>query len=173
MLQSKKILQILIPALILLAIAGIWLFKNNPFSDSHSKTGEPLEVTVMDIEELTSQGLPAMLDFGSETCGPCQAMAPDLEEIHAEMEGRAIIRYTDVWAYPENGENLPIQVVPTQFFFNADGSPFEPSEELSAEIGGFTLYSLRETDEHVYTVHEGMLSADQMRKILAEMGVTE
>lgn len=170
MIEKKRAMQIVVPLVILALIGGIWLWKNNPFAPAASGSGEPLEVTEMDMEDLTSRGIPTILDFGSESCGPCRAMAPDLEEIHREMEGKAVIRYTDVWAYPENGENLPIQVVPTQFFFHADGSPYQPSEELIEEIG-FIQYSLRDTDEHVYTVHEGMLTADQMRLILQDMGV--
>lgn len=170
--KRKRILQIAVPAVIVLLIAGIWLFKNNPFAKPATVSGEPLTVETMDIEELTSRGLPAILDFGSESCGPCQQMAPDLETIHAEMEGKAIIRYTDVWANPAGTEELPIRVVPTQFFFNADGSPLEPSQTLQREYN-LILYSSRETGEHVYTVHEGMLTADDMRKILAAMGVHE
>lgn len=38
---------------------------------------------------------------------------------------------------------------------NADGTPFVPSEELSAQIG-FTMYSHRETGEHIFTVHQSI-----------------
>lgn len=39
------------------------------------------------------------------------------------------------------------------------------------QIGGFKLYSDQESGEHIFTVHEGGLTEEQMRLILAEMGV--
>ena len=53
---------------------------------------------------------------------------------------------------------------------NADGTPFVPSDELAQKIE-FILYSSRETGEHVFTVHQGGLTEEQMRLILTEMGV--
>ena len=55
-------------------------------------------------------------------------------------------------------------------FFNADGSLFVPSESLQKQIE-FTMYSSRDTGEHVFTVHQGGITEDQMRQIFAEMGV--
>ena len=36
----------------------------------------------------------------------------------------------------------------------------------------FTMYSDRNTNEHVFTVHQGGLTEEEMWAILAEMGVT-
>ena len=44
-----------------------------------------------------------------------------------------------------------------------------PSDELSQKIN-FLRYVLTDTDTHVMTVHEGMLTASQMEMILAELG---
>jgi thioredoxin 1 len=65
-----------------------------------------------------------------------------------------------------------VQVIPTQILVNADGSPFVPSEELAAQIE-FILYSSKDTGEHVFTVHQGGITEDQMRMILTEMGALE
>lgn len=45
-----------------------------------------------------------------------------------------------------------------------------PDESLGIP---FTLYSSKETGEHVYTVHEGLLTEEQMKLILQDMGVAE
>lgn len=66
--------------------------------------------------------------------------------------------------------NVPVQVIPTQVLFNADGTPFVPSEELQQEIE-FVMYSDRKSGEHVFTVHQGGLTEEQFRKILKEMRV--
>ena len=49
------------------------------------------------------------------------------------------------------------------------GQPFVPSEELASQIQ-FTMYEHRDTGEHVFTVHQGGLTEEQMRLILAENG---
>ena len=84
--------------------------------------------------------------------------------------GKAFIKFVDVWEYAEAASNVPVQVIPTQVMVNADGTPFVPSDELAQKIE-FILYSSRETGEHVFTVHQGGLTEEQMRLILTEMGV--
>lgn len=175
---NKKLVQILVPVLIVAAIGGIWLYKTQqeqtPPEEADIVLAEgamPLEITAVDLEEIQSHGLPIMLDFGAEACGPCRAMAPALKQIHAEMQGKAVIHYTDAWEYPEATEGFPVQVVPTQFFMNADGTPYVPDESVLQSIPGFQMYSRKDTGEHVFTAHQGGLTAEQMRTILADMGV--
>lgn len=124
--------------------------------------------TPYDIEALSQYGLPMILDFGSDSCGPCLLMAPALEAVNAEMQGRALVKFVDVWAYPEAASDFPIQVIPTQIFVNRDGTPYVPSEDIPVE---FIMYSTRDTNEHVFTVHQGGLSEEEMYLILADMGV--
>jgi thioredoxin 1 len=90
--------------------------------------------------------------------------------LHAQWQGKAAVQFIDVWKYSDGVEDFPIQVIPTQVFFNADGTPFVPSESLQKQIA-FTLYSSKDTGEHVFTVHQGGIAEDQMRQIFAEMGV--
>lgn len=99
-------------------------------------------------------------------------MAPVLKTLNAEMQGKAFIKFVDVWQYYEAAANVPVQVIPTQIFVNADGTPFIPSEKLASQIE-FMMYSDKETGSHIFTTHQGGLSEDQMRLILAEMGVEE
>jgi len=56
-------------------------------------------------------------------------------------------------------------------FFNADGTPYVPSESILGSIEGFIMYSDKTTGEHVFTVHQGKITEEEMRKIFAEMGV--
>ena len=57
-------------------------------------------------------------------------------------------------------------------FVNADGMPFVPGDELAGQIE-FVQYTSRDTGEHVFTVHQGGMTEEQMRLILAEMGVND
>ena len=130
----------------------------------------PMEFKVWDEEALFKTGLPLMLDFGSASCGPCQMMKPDLIAFYEESYGKVTVRYADVWADPSLTGGFPVSAVPTQFFFNADGTPFEPSQELQQKMR-FSMYVRRDTDEHVLTAHVGILTKEQMKEIFREMGV--
>lgn len=154
----------------MLIIAGIWIFKNAnsdapPITDNKDFT---LEATNIDLEVLTSYELPIIIDFGADSCIPCKEMAPVLKTLNAEMQGAAIIKFVDVWKNEDVANDFPIQVIPTQIFINADGTPYVPSDDIKIE---FTMYSTKDTNEHVFTVHQGGLTEGQMRRILTDMGV--
>lgn len=182
--KKKRVLQILIPFIILAVIAGIYLIKNPPTSRQGNSGSEEAEKTeggadfslaateAIDFEAMSAYGLPMIIDYGSDSCIPCKQMAPVLETMNEEMENRAFIKFVDVWKYTEAANNVPVQVIPTQVFVNADGTPFVPSDELAGQIE-FVQYMSRDTGEHVFTVHQGSMTEEQMRMILAEMGVGE
>lgn len=148
----------------------------NDLSDDESEEVQPdfsLAATeIVDYEALSKFGYPIIVDYGSDECIPCKQMAPVLETLNEELQGRAFVKFVDVWKYPEAAANAPIQVIPTQVFFNSDGTPFVPSDELASKIP-FDMYSSKDTGEHVFTVHQGGITEAEMRLILAEMGVTE
>lgn len=130
------------------------------------------ETKAIDFEALSAYGLPIIVDYGADSCIPCQAMAPILESANETFAGKAFIKFINVWDYPDAANNVPVQVIPTQIIFDADGKPFIPSDELAAEIQ-FDMYYSRDTGEHIFTVHQGGLTEEQMWAILEEMGVTE
>ena len=168
--DKKKLVKIIVPVCIVLIIAGIWIFKNTnsdapPITDNKDFT---LEATNIDLEVLTSYELPIIIDFGADSCVPCKEMAPVLKTLNVEMQGAAIIKFVDVWKNEDVANDFPIQVIPTQIFINADGTPYVPSDDIKIE---FTMYSTKDTNEHVFTVHQGGLTENQMRRILTDMGV--
>jgi thioredoxin 1 len=65
--------------------------------------------------------LPRVVDLGADKCIPCKKLAPILEELKKEYEGRVIVEVIDVWKTPKAGEPYKIRVIPTQIFFDADG----------------------------------------------------
>lgn len=162
--------------MIVAVIGIIWIAK----TQSKPKPENPILIdgadfslnvsTEVDFDALSKYGLPIIVDYGSDSCIPCQQMAPVLKTLNEEMAGKAFIKFVDVWEYTNAADNVPIQLIPTQVIFNADGTPFVPSDELAAEIE-FIMYNSRETNEHVFTVHQGGITEEDMRKILKEMGV--
>jgi thioredoxin 1 len=187
LMSRKRLVKIIVPICILLVVAGIWALKNinqgseaqaTPIENKDStslvtpKNDEDfqLETTAIDMEALKEYSLPIVIDFGSDSCIPCKEMAPVLKTMNTEMQGKAIIKFVDVGKHAGAADGFPIQVIPTQVFINADGTPYVPSEDIEVE---FTMYSYKETGEHAFTVHQGGLTEDQMRAILADMGVAE
>lgn len=173
--EKKKLRKIIIPVFLAIVIAGIWILKNmsSGSTDSVSPNRNEdfvLETEAVDLDTLTAYGLPIIIDFGSDSCIPCKEMAPVLTTMNAEMQGKAIIKFVDVWKHGEAAAGFPIQVIPTQIFVNADGTPYVPGDGIEAE---FTLYTDKQTGEHAFTVHQGGLTEDQMRAILTDMGVAE
>lgn len=174
--------KICVPLLIVLVVAGIYIYKKaevdkqntqNLLQDNSAKSEEkglPLEISSIDLNSIKSYRLPFVIDFGSDSCVPCKQMEPVLEKLHKEWQGRAIVQFVDVWKYTTAANNFPITVIPTQVFFNADGTPFVPSEKLAKEIE-LTMYTSKDTNQHIYTIHQGGLTEVQMRKIFTEMGV--
>lgn len=182
--NKNMVLKILVPVIIAFAVGAMWIVKNN--SDNITEFAQNVQVELseslkdadfsfeetekINFDEFTKYGLPIIADYGSESCGPCRQMKPDLVKVHGDMIGKAFIKYTDVWKYRDAGTNVPLQVIPTQVFINSDGTPFVPSEELASEIQ-FKMYNNKNTNEHAMTVHEGALTEEQMLRILKEMGV--
>ncbi len=60
---------------------------------------------------------PVLVDFWAEWCGPCKAIAPVLEELSVEYEGRLTIAKLNVDDYQEATEKFNIRGIPTLILF--------------------------------------------------------
>lgn len=177
--KKQQLKKLLIVGIIVVLVGVIWLLRNTPQTpkDKDLVVSEAIEgyfqldVTErIDLEELTSYGLPIIIDFGADSCAPCIEMAPILEALNEELSGQAIVLFVDVFKYQQIMEGFPIQVIPSQVIIDVNGVPFVPSDELAAQTQ-FNMYSQKDTKEHIFTVHQGGLTEEQMREILKEMGV--
>ncbi len=172
--STKAWVKIVVPVCILLAVAGIWLLKNADKEPEQARLASHedfvLEAASIDLEKLTAHGLPIIIDFGADSCIPCKEMAPVLKTLNERLQGLAIIKFVDVWKFGEAAKGFPVQVIPTQVFFTAEGKPYVPGEEVDI---AFTAYNYRETGERAFTVHQGGLTEEQMLVILADMGVKQ
>lgn len=184
------IIKIIIPLLIIAVIGVIWLVKTtekknnsvqsqdnisqeNKVQNSDNNTSSDmfaLAVSSVDFEKMFEYNIPVIVDYGSDSCVPCQQMAPVLEKMNKEMKDKAFIKFVDVWEYPEAAQNVPVQVIPTQILFDKNGKPYVPSDDLGID---FTMYSDRNTNEHAFTVHQGGLTEEEMKAILKDMGVAD
>jgi thioredoxin len=67
--------------------------------------------------------LPAIVDFYADWCGPCKAVAPVLEELSKEYEGRLVIYKIDTDKEEELSSLFGIQSIPTLLFIPVEGQP--------------------------------------------------
>ncbi len=74
-------------------------------------------------------GMVTMVDLGAKTCIPCKMMAPILEKLSMDYEGKAIIAFLDVREDPAQSKKFRISMIPTQIFFDKDGN------EVSRHVG--------------------------------------
>jgi thioredoxin 1 len=73
-------------------------------------------------EVVRSADLPVLVDFTASWCGPCQAIAPVLEDIATEQAERLQVVKIDVDANPETTLRYEVMSMPTLILFK-DGEP--------------------------------------------------
>ncbi|MBK1781114.1 thioredoxin TrxA [Advenella sp. WQ 585] len=60
---------------------------------------------------------PVLVDYWAPWCGPCKAIAPVLEEVAKEYEGRLQVVKVDVQDHPEVAAQFGIRGIPTLMVF--------------------------------------------------------
>lgn len=71
--------------------------------------------------EFPVKGMVTLVDLGANSCIPCKMMAPILEKLEKEYQGKAAIIVVDVWKDKEPVKRFGIRAIPTQIFFDKDG----------------------------------------------------
>ena len=66
---------------------------------------------------------PAVIDFYASWCGPCKMMAPIMDELAKEYEGKVYIYKIDTEAEEELAQIFGIRSIPSLLFIPMDGKP--------------------------------------------------
>lgn len=110
--KPSKWMQIGVVAIIVFVIAAIFIYKN-----ASKPEQKPINAS---LTQSTNKKLPRLVDLGAGTCIPCKEMAPILEELKKEYEGRVIVDVIDVNESPKEASKYGIRVIPTQILFDAE-----------------------------------------------------
>ena len=101
---------------------------------------KPIEVTDSTFEELVLKAeLPTVVDFWAVWCGPCKMIAPVLEEIAGDYEGRIQVVKLDVDYNNQSAMQYGVMSIPTLMLFK-NGQVVErivgymPKEKLLSKL---------------------------------------
>lgn len=97
-------------------------------------------ITTADFESvISSSEKPVLVDFWASWCGPCRALAPVIDQISQEMEGKLTVYKCNVDEEPDLATQFRIVSIPTLILFKG-GQPVHtvvgnmPKPALVAEL---------------------------------------
>ena len=68
-------------------------------------------------QEVLSSNIPVLVDFYADWCGPCKMLAPVIETLAGEYEGKVKIGKLNVDNAPDTARNYGIMSIPTLLYF--------------------------------------------------------
>ncbi len=77
-------------------------------------------VNAAEFDSTTKKGV-VLVDFAAEWCGPCKMLAPVIEQLSKELEGKVKIITVDVDAEQELAQRYNVMSIPTILLFK-DGA---------------------------------------------------
>src|SRR5690606_27640740 len=67
--------------------------------------------------EVLKSSVPVLVDFTATWCGPCRALAPLLDQVADEYQGRVKVAKVDIDDSPQTAQNYGIRGVPALYVF--------------------------------------------------------
>ena len=80
-----------------------------------------VQITNENFEGLKNGNLPLVIDIWATWCGPCRAIAPIVEELANEYEGKVVVAKCDVEECDDIAAEFSIRNIPTLIFIK-DGA---------------------------------------------------
>ena len=85
----------------------------------------PIDITDATFEdEVVKSDRPVLVDFWADWCAPCKIIAPLVDELAEEFEGKVKFTKLDVDSNPKTATSYGIRGIPTLLIFNG-GQPVD------------------------------------------------
>jgi thioredoxin 1 len=102
--------------------------------------GQPISVSDSNFDQMVLQAdIPVLVDFWAAWCAPCRMVAPIVEELANEYEGRVSFTNLDVDQNPKIASKYSVMSIPTLIIFKK-GEPvshvvgLRPKAELKRSL---------------------------------------
>src|SRR4051812_36309197 len=119
-------------------------------------------VTEQDFErEVLRSELPVLIDFTADWCAPCKQVAPEVEALARDVEGKAKVVKVDIDKSKRLATSLRIQAVPTFMVF-FKGRP------VAGEQGVLRRNQLRDLLEPFMPRAEGAVRAVELAQLIQQ-----
>ena len=69
------------------------------------------------FETAINAGKPVLVDFWADWCGPCRRLAPTVDELAGEYEGRVVVAKMNVDEQPATPMRFSVRGIPTLLLF--------------------------------------------------------
>jgi thioredoxin 1/putative thioredoxin len=112
-------------------------------------------------KEVLRSELPVLIDFTADWCAPCKTVAPEVEALARELEGKAKIVKIDIDKSKRIATSLRIQAVPTFMVFHK-GRP------VAADQGVLKRAQLRDLVDPFLPRAEGAIRAIELAQLVRE-----
>ena len=118
---------------------------------------EPVHVTDAAFEEtVLKSDLPVIVDFWAPWCGPCKMVAPVLDKLAKEMEGKLIVAKVNTDENPEWAGRFGVQGIPTMLFVSG-------GKVVHNQVGAMPEVMLREVVNSFLEVVTSSATADESK----------
>jgi thioredoxin 2 len=86
---------------------------------------------------VTESDVPVVVDFYADWCGPCKMMAPSVDQLASENQGRLLVAKLDTDRSPVTARSFDIRSIPTMIVF-------ENGKEARRKLGAAPFAALKQ-----------------------------